>query len=172
MDRRWAKHMIWFVLLALAQGLIIKRMSMGWLGFVYLEFLIYPLFLLLLPIFTSRNALLLSGFALGLIVDLFYDSPGVHASAAVFTAFMRPRILKLMEPGDGYERKSPTISSLGLQWFAKYAAFLIGFHVLAYYSIEIFNIWKIGEVIARSIWALIWSWLGIISIMFIFNPKD
>ena len=172
MDQRWIKYAVWFVALALAQGLIIKRMALGWMGFVYLEFLVYPLALFLVPIFISRNALLIGGFVLGLVVDLFYDSPGVHASASVLTAFMRPRILKMMEPGDGYERKSPTIRSLGLQWFSRYAAILIGSHVLIYYSMEIFNIWKTGEVIARAVWGLIWSWLGIMSIMLIFNPKE
>ena len=147
-------------------------MYYGGTGFIRIEFLIYPLFILLLPIFTSRNALLAAGFCIGILVDLFYDSPGVHASAAVLTAFMRPRVLRRFEPGDGYEHKTPTIRSLGLQWFAKYAAMLMGIHVLAYYSMEVFNVLKTGQVLLRAAWGFLWSWALIMAIMLTFNPKE
>lgn len=76
MDNSWIRHIIRFVALVLLQGLIVKRMYYGGTGFIRIEFLIYPLFILLLPIFTSRNALLAAGFCIGILVDLFYDSPG------------------------------------------------------------------------------------------------
>jgi len=53
----------------------------------YINPYMYVLFILLLPFETPRWLLLISGFAIGISIDLFANTPGMHASATVFMAF-------------------------------------------------------------------------------------
>ncbi|HFB99468.1 MAG TPA: hypothetical protein ENJ53_01560, partial [Phaeodactylibacter sp.] len=82
-----------FVFLVLIQVLVFRQMTVGWDEFNYVHVIVFPLFILLLPIKISDPVLILLGFLIGITVDMFYQSWGVHASAAVFIAFMRPMIL-------------------------------------------------------------------------------
>ena len=57
---------------------------------------LYPFVLLLLPVDTNRTVLAISGFAVGMLIDIFSLTPGLHASAFTLTAFMRQPILSLL----------------------------------------------------------------------------
>ena len=57
---------------------------------------LYPFVLLLLPVDTNRTVLSISGFAVGMLIDIFTLTPGLHASAFTLTAFMRQPILSLL----------------------------------------------------------------------------
>jgi rod shape-determining protein MreD len=125
-----------FVLLVLFQSVILNNIQLG--GFInpYL----YVLFILLLPFETPKALLLPMAFLLGLSVDMFSNTMGIHASASVFMAFCRPYILKLVAPRDGYEAEThPTIKSLGLRWFVVYTTFLVFLHHLFLFYMEVFR---------------------------------
>src|SRR5210317_1682358 len=98
MNNFYLKYIIRAVLLVFVQVVILKRLSGGWAGEHHLNIFIYPLFLMLLPLRTPLSLLLLIGFFIGLSVDAVYDSLGIHASASVFMAYMRPRTLKWLSP--------------------------------------------------------------------------
>lgn len=57
---------------------------------------LYPFVLLLLPVDTNRTVLSISGFAVGMLIDIFSLTPGLHTSAFTLTAFMRQPILSLL----------------------------------------------------------------------------
>lgn len=59
-------HIFRFVGLLLLQGLILRRVSAGWMGYVYFDVLLYPLFIILLPLRTPRALVMVSAFLLGL----------------------------------------------------------------------------------------------------------
>lgn len=95
----------------------------------YLNIYFYVLFILLLPIQTSRSLGMLLAFVLGISVDMFSNTPGMHASAAVFMAFLRPSILRFLSPVDGYELgMEARVSILGIGWFIRYSMVLILAH--------------------------------------------
>src|SRR5690606_15020169 len=54
----------------------------------------YILFILLYPVNGNRYGLLLSAFFLGLIMDMFCNSGGVHAAASLVLAFVRPTFFR------------------------------------------------------------------------------
>jgi len=100
----------------------------------------YILFILLLPFDTSDWSLLLFAFFLGLSIDMFSDTGGVHASATVFIAFLRPFVLKMLSGRDGYAPEtSPRISWYGFNWFFKYTVILTIIHHLIYYLVSEFS---------------------------------
>ena len=162
-----------FLALLLLQGLVLKRISLGWDGILYFNVLLYPLFIMLLPFRTPRTAQLLLAFALGLLLDFFYDSPGVHASAGVFTAYIRPLVLRRIAPRDGYNiNHSPTARRLGWTWFITYASIMLTAHLFFYFSVEAFTFVYLGMILLKTLFSFILSMVFILMVMGVFNPMD
>ncbi|MEL6862782.1 MAG: hypothetical protein AAFP19_00115 [Bacteroidota bacterium] len=162
-----------FIGLTLLQVLILKRLSPGWEQFNYLQVFIYPLFILLLPIRTPHALLVFLGFLIGITHDIFYDSLGVHASAAVFTAYIRPFVLAILEPRGGYSvGQSPTKRHFGLSWFLLYSSILLFAHLFFYFSVEAFTFYYIGEILLRTISSFFLSMIFVIMYQYLLDPRD
>jgi len=100
----------------------------------------YILFIILLPFDTPRALLLFLSFTLGLTIDIFTNTPGVHASACLLTGFLRPFILQLISSRETLESVSaPRVENMGFQWFAGYVTFLVIIHHLFLFFIEAFT---------------------------------
>ena len=87
MNNTIVTNIIRFVSLVLLQGLVFKNIAVGWESFPYLHIIVFPLFILLLPLRTPKTLVIFLSFVAGFTVDYLYDTLGVHASAAVFTGF-------------------------------------------------------------------------------------
>jgi len=73
-----------FILLVFAQVFILNHLNLDG----YVNPLLYTWFILLLPFFTPGWVLLLTGFLLGISIDLFTATPGLNAAATVLMAFL------------------------------------------------------------------------------------
>ena len=161
-----------FFIIVLIQVLILKQINIGWGGFNYIHLFISPLFILLIPIKTKRFSLLLMAFFIGIVIDMFYDSPGLHASALVFMAYMRRYILKFLEPVEGYNvDATPTIYSFGLDWFLIYSSVLLFLYLFSYFALEAFSFQYISEIMLKTIFSFIFSEIIIVLYVAILNPK-
>ena len=161
-----------FVLLLLIQTLILRRVTFDWSNFGFVHILIYPLFILLLPIKTPRPLVLILAFIMGMGIDIFYDSLGVHASALVFTAYMRNVIMKILEPYGGYNvEDSPTIKNFGIGWFFTYSAILMFLHIFFYFCVEAFSFVFIFEIMLNTIFSFAISIVIIFILELILRPK-
>lgn len=162
-----------FIILLLFQVLILKRISVGWEGYLYVNILLYPLFILLLPFRASSVLVILLAFIMGLGVDIFYGTPGINASASVFTGFLRGIVLNQMEPRGGYNiNHSPTKERMGPGWFFRYAAILMLAHLFFYFSVEVFTYVYIADILLKTFFSFLFSMLFVIIVMYIFNPQD
>lgn len=161
-----------FIGLLFLQVLVLQRITFGEGFFVSTQIILYPIFILLLPLRIPRPLVIFLGFLLGLGVDMFYDSPGIHASAATFTAFMRPYILRGLSPNGGYNiNHSPTKKRYGLLWFVRYGGIMMALHLFFYFSVEVFTFVYLGEIILRTISSFIVSMFFVILYQFIFDPE-
>ena len=173
MSKQFFSNLFRFVLLVFFQVLILRRLALEWPGFPYLNVLIYPLFLLLLPLGMARWRQFALAMALGLIVDIFYDSPGVHASASVFTMYLRPYVLSWLEPRGGYNvNHSPSKERMGFSWFLRYAALLMLAHCLFYFAVETFTpvLWQ--AILLKTLFGYVFSMIAILIVVFILNPRE
>ncbi|HEY0030241.1 MAG TPA: rod shape-determining protein MreD [Bacteroidia bacterium] len=162
------RNIIRFILLVLVQTLIIKNIELG----RFINPFIYVLFIIILPFETPKWLLLLSAFLLGITVDMFYDTAGMHAAACVFMAYVRPGILKLFSPRDGYEfGTQPTIQYLGIPWFLSYAGILIVLHHMALFYIEIFRLEEFFSTFFRVIISSIFTLLLVVVAQYLFLRK-
>ena len=154
-----AKNIIRFAVLVLLQILVFNNIQIS----DYIRPYIYILFILLMPFETPKWLLLFTAFALGLSVDLFTQTPGMHAAATVFIAFLRPYVLRMSAPRDGYEPGTfPRMYYYGFQWFLKYTVILVLAHHFVLFYIEVF---RFSEFFSTLLRGLLSSLLSVILIM-------
>lgn len=157
-----------FILLTLFQGLILKNVEFG--GYV-VPFL-YVVFILALPFETPNWIVLILGFVLGIVVDSFYSTMGMHALATLVMAFCRSYLLKLIAPRGGYEFNSkPNVQFMGLKWYFLYAVILVLFHHLFLFYVESFKVTQFFYTFGRAISSTTFT-LVLILIVQLFNYKS
>jgi rod shape-determining protein MreD len=100
---------------------------------------LYILFLITLPCNTSRELVLFLGFLLGISIDIFSNTQGIHATATVFAAFSRFYLLRAFAPRDDYDERVPSIASFGLGNFFRYALFMVLIHHTVLFMIDFFS---------------------------------
>lgn len=162
-----ARNIFRFFVVILIQVLVLDNVLLGG----YLNPYFYILFILLLPFETPRWILLVAGFLLGLSIDLFTNTLGMHTAATVFLAFVRPWVLSMFAPRDGYEPDSfPRIHYYGLSWFAAYTAILTFLHHFVLFYIEVFHFQFFFSTLLRVLLSTILTTVTIIlSQYFIFR---
>ena len=115
------KSLITFIFLVILLGLIqiflLKNLALFGIAFCFL----YLIGILNFPTSIPQIPLLLISFVLGLFIDVFYDTLGIHALAATFMAFLRPFWLKIISPSGGYDDNTdPSIAEMGVGWYVSY----------------------------------------------------
>jgi len=162
------RNIIRFIILVSVQVLIIKNIELG----RFINPFIYVLFIIVLPFETPKWLLLLSAFTIGITIDMFYNTSGMHAAACVFIAYIRPGVLKLFSPRDGYEfGTQPTIQYLGVPWFISYSVILIVLHHFILFYIEVFRFSEFFSTFFRVILSSIFTLLLVVITQYLFNRK-
>ena len=173
MNRAYTSNIIRFIIFVLIQGLILRQFTPDSASFFYFQFFLYPLVILFLPLKLPDALTIIISFILGLSVDFFYHTPGVHASASVFTGFLRPYVLKVLEPRGGYDiNQTPTRYYFGINWFLQYASVLLLAHLFFYYSVEAFSFVYILSILKKTFFSFLATFLLVIIYEMLFNPKE
>jgi hypothetical protein len=95
---------------------------------------------------------------LGLTLDLFSNTLGMHTAATVLAAFARSYMLDLLAPRDGYEPDSfPRIHYYGFFWFLKYTLVIVFIHHFALFYLEVFQLKEFLSTLLRVILSSILS---------------
>jgi hypothetical protein len=155
MNRTGTSHIFRFVGLIILQILLLRLNLHG-----FINPYVYPLFLLLLPFEIAPAILIFYGFVLGISVDMFTNTMGIHAAVSVFTAFLRPHVLNMLIPSGGYDSETaPRIKDMGFTWFIAYTGILVFLHHIVLFYLEIMR-WSetfyiLGKTLFSTIIALI-----------------
>ncbi|WP_235917541.1 hypothetical protein [Hymenobacter busanensis] len=157
-----------FLLYVLVHMLIVSRLpslfGVGWCFF-------YVGFLLFLPIATPIVALLVLSFATGFAMDLFYDTGGVHAAAAVLLGYLRPWVLRLLTPRDGYDAQdSVNIHQMGWQWYLVYTALLLVLHHTVFFFLELGSLRVVGLTLLKILVSTLFTGITLLIVQLVFFP--
>lgn len=155
-----------FILLVLLQVLVLNHIN--FLG--YINPYIYILFILLFPLDGNKSLLIFLSFLLGLSVDMFGDSGGVHAAASVFIAFVRPLILKFSF-GVSYEYNMIRINKAAVLERLVYISLMVLLHHLVLFSLEIFSFKHILLLAKSTLFSGIFSIVLIFCSLLLFSRK-
>ena len=112
----------------------------------------YILFIILYPANNNRTLFIFLSFILGLMVDIFSNSGGVHAAACVTIAFIRPAVLKFAF-GMVYEHQTIKFNTTEFSNRITYFSILIVIHHLILFMLEIFNISNILLVLQKTLFS-------------------
>lgn len=124
----------------------------------------YLYFILKLPSNTSRNEWMLWGFFLGLIIDIFSNTPGMNAAATTFVAFLTPTLLRFFMPRDLLERVTPSLQSMGVFPFVKFSVTALLLHQLTLLSIESFSFSDLSLLLLRGVTSTILTCMCILAV--------
>lgn len=172
MNKELRVNIIRAILILCLQILVLKNINLGdgLLGQVH--FFIYPLFILLLPVNMQLWIAMILAFFYGLILDLFYDTLGVHAAALVFLAYMRPITLRLLVPREGYKSNiGPSLKNYGIGWFASFCSILLLVHHLFFFSVEAFSMVYYKTILISTFLSFVASFALILVQQLIFKNK-
>lgn len=166
------KHILRGLILILLQVLVFKNIHIAGFPLQYLSIIIYPIIIIFLPVGLNNIYILGIGFVIGLFVDSFYNSPGIHASALVLLGFVRPFFLQIFQPPNGYRQTDClNISTFGLSWIVYYGGSMLFVFLFYYFSVEAFSFVYIGSILLKTIFTVFPSFLIILMYFYLFNPK-
>jgi len=152
-----------FILLVLAQILLFNNIQFSG----YVNPYIYIIFILLLPAEIPAALTLFLSFGIGIVIDFYSGSAGMHAFASTFAGFVRPFVLRSISPRDGYTPgEQLSMLSYGIRWFLLYAAIIVFVHHTVLFFIEAFRIIDFIRTFIRIILSSVFSLTFIMIIEF------
>lgn len=168
MNQPIIRYTVLFILFFLIQVLILNSMVVGY----GIQIMIYPLFLFLLPVDFNVFYLMLAAFGLGMIIDVFSNTFGLHASSAVAFAYFRPLVFKLFAPRDGYEAQlEANIFIMGRSWFLRAFGLLIIVHHLWFFFFQMFKVSEILYILQQTGLSMIVSFILCVIFQYMFLRK-
>ncbi|WP_282041050.1 rod shape-determining protein MreD [Winogradskyella flava] len=153
-----------FIVLLLVQVIICNNIN--FLG--YINPYIYIIFIFLFPIKDDRLTFLLASFLLGMLVDMFSDSGGVHAAASVCLAYARPILLKTSF-GMLYEHQTIKFGNTEIGSLITYITFGTLIHHFILFTLEIFNMANILLILQKTLFSSIFTIILSVLIIILFS---
>jgi hypothetical protein len=168
MNRYTIIKIVSFFIYLLVQSLIFNNIIL----FGTVHSFIYLGFLLTLPIEMAIIPGMFIGLAMGLGIDAFSNTFGIHAAASLLLMYLRPVMLSGVRPQGGYPNGAiPRPNSLGLGWFATYGIPLLFIHHGVVFFIEYGGFSLFWPTLLKVFVSTIYSFLLIAIIQYLFVTK-
>ncbi|WP_455497171.1 rod shape-determining protein MreD [Coprobacter sp.] len=146
MNKSVVGYVFSFVLLVLLQVLVFNRIAI----FGYATPFLFLYFILKLPTTLSANWVMTLSFIMGLIIDIFSNTPGMYALAAVTVAFVRRTFIALvLQRGNEETSLVPSFKSFGSEYFSIYTFCIILLFCILVFVIEAFSFFNPLVLILR-----------------------
>jgi len=152
MNRSVIEQTTRFIVLVLLQVLILNNIN--FLGDI--NPYVYVLFIALFPVINNRMTFIFLSFLIGLCIDIFSDTGGIHAAASVFVGYARPLFLKFAF-GMTYEHQTIRISQSDIGQRLIYFTLIILVHHLILFSLEIFSLSMIPSILKMTLFSGIFT---------------
>lgn len=155
-----------FLILLTIQILIFNNINL----FGYINPYPYLLFILLYPVNGNKSVLLLTSFSIGLILDVFLNSGGIHAAASLVLAFVRPSLFKFSF-GLSYEYQTVKIADKLSPERITFLLLAIIIHHFVLFSLEYFRFSLLIEAFVRTISTALFTLLFCLLIIYLIKPS-
>jgi hypothetical protein len=155
--------MVMFFSLVLVQVLIFNQVQFSGFFNPY----VYLLFIILLPLSTPRYAVLILAFLLGLIIDIFSNSLGVHSAATVFAAYVRPLVIRIISNREDDRSDYPGLNQNKLLWFINYVLIMVLLHHTVLFYLEVYTFANFLNTLYRVILSSLFSIIIIVLSQFL-----
>ena len=126
------RTVIYFLIFVLLQVLVLNNIH-------YLRVatpFVYLYCLLKMPVGTSRSLILIYSFIIGCTIDMFSNTPGMHAAACSLAGFVRAPLIRFLQGEELPDGIYPSYQTFGSTGFIRYVAFFVAIHHIALFLIE------------------------------------
>ena len=155
-----------FLLLLAVQIVIFNNMN--FLG--YISPFPYILFIILYPVNSDKFGLLLASFCLGIIMDMFSNSGGIHTAACVILAYYRPYLFKFSF-GLSYEYQTVRLNDVLTPERFSFVFLAVLIHHLILFLLEAFSIGFLFDTLIRTLLSTIFTIIICIIIIYLIKPN-
>lgn len=130
----------------------------------------YVLFIILYPVNGNKSGLLIASFFLGIILDMFSNSGGIHTAACIILAYFRPAIFKFAF-GVSYEYQTIKLNdSLTPERFSFLLVSVLLHHAILF-VLEAFQFSLIWDILVRTVLSSIITIIICIILIYLIKPN-
>jgi rod shape-determining protein MreD len=155
-----------FILLLAVQIIIFNNMN--FLG--YISPFPYILFIILYPVNGNKSGLVVASFLLGLIMDMFSNSGGAHATACLVLAYFRPSIFKFAF-GVSYEYQTIKLNDVLTPERFSFILLSVVIHHFTLFLLEAFQFSFIFDILIRTLLSTVFTIIICIIIIYLIKPN-
>ena len=157
---RLVSRLLMFVVLLVVQALVLNHV---WLLNVATP-LLYVYFAITFPRNTEKGEVLLWCFFLGLLIDIFSNTPGLAAGSLTLIGMIQTYLVELFIPRDSVENLEVSAATLGWGKFSMLSGMLILLYCLLFFILEAFNFFDWQLWILRAVCSTVLTLLLMLAI--------
>lgn len=161
------KNIIWLFILVLIQVLIFNNINL----FGYTNPLIYIVFVFYFPLKKEKGLFLIFSFLLGLFIDFFSNSGGIHAAATLFIAFIRLPLLTSILNKKDFDYHLFNIRGISFLKAFTFIAIQVLIHHFIVFSLDYFSFNDFGIIISKTLTTSLLSVVLILIGIILFTKK-
>ena len=120
----WIRQLGRYIVVMLLQVLLFNQLQLFGVCHPY----VYVMCLLMMPLTLSQNADMIIGAAVGLVMDMFCNSLGVHTAACILLMFIRPYLVGVLVNDKDRLNEQLTSRTLGMEAMIKYVVIMVLIH--------------------------------------------
>jgi len=130
----------------------------------------YILFIILYPVNGNKSGLLFASFLLGLIMDMFSNSGGIHTTACIILAYFRPFIFKFSF-GLSYEYQTVKLNDVLTPERFSFILLSVAIHHFILFVLEAFQFSFFWDILVRTLLSTLFTIIICIIIIYLIKPN-
>ena len=142
----WTRQIGRYIVVMLLQVLLFNHLQLFGVCHPY----VYVLCLLMLPITLPHSADMLIGAVVGLVMDVFCNSMGIHMAACILVMFIRPYLLDAIVNDKDRLNEQISLGLIGMEALVKYVVILVLVHHLTVFLLSAWGWSHIGFVVLET----------------------
>jgi len=143
----WSKQFGRYIIIMLLQVLLFDQLQLWGVCHPY----IYVLCLLMLPITLPHNVDMLIGAVVGVVMDVFCNTLGVHMASCILVMFVRPYLIGAIVSDKDRLNEQISMRAIGMSAMVKYVVIMVLLHHFTIFSLAAWSWHHMGFVILETI---------------------
>lgn len=155
-----------FIILLSLQVIVFNNINL----FGFISPFPYILFIILYPVNGNKSGLLVTSFLLGIILDMFSNSGGIHTTASLLLAYFRPSIFKFAF-GVSYEYQTIKLNDTLTPERFSFLLVAVVLHHLVLFIFEAFQFSLLWDILIRTLLSSSITLIICIIIIYLIKPN-
>ena len=143
----WIKQIGRYILVMLLQVLLLDQLQLWGACHPYL----YIMCLMMMPIMLPHSVSMIIGAVVGLVMDIFCNSLGVHTAACILLMFIRPYLIGAIVNDKDRLNEQISLRAIGMEALIKYVVILVLIHHLTVFLLAAWSWAHIGFVLLETL---------------------